>query len=376
MRTISATLLAEQNKDSNTPYIRLVFTSPDGTVEHDYSSNTGRLVKLEHVEEAYNDYATVILANDDCGVASDLRGFWVEIGYGYIMPVTEYSPASRLWVKSHMEFMAEGKKYVMLDLGGVWDVLRETLDLREGTPPYYMFTEDESGGTYYASGLTVYYMIQYVLDSCNDDNYDFFVAALGAEDDGIIDSFIPKFEVNVMNQIESAIDIIVRLMEMTKCYLRPRATGVAANIAFQVVYPQDSDAADITYSDTTPPLFYEYLEKTNILIPNHIIVYANEGDPANPWAEYILAEVPSITRNNSLDQEAQSMIDAYRDVIEIQTAALIDNLTDAQNRADAIWTKRKAYQLAGRLVAKNDCRLEIYDRISVVSSKGCAIPNN
>jgi hypothetical protein len=352
MRTISDTLLAAQQA-GNTPYIRLVFTSPDGLTEYNYSTNEGRLRQIEHHEEAYNDYATIILRNEDGGIASDLTGYWVQIGYGHETSegVYESSSTSRLWVKSQMELSAEGQKYTILDCGGMWDMLREVL-VREGNPPYYMKYEDpETGETTYHPGLTVFWLLDAVIKEVGIEGYDYYDFVLldyEDQDDGIIDTFVPKFNVNAYGDFEDALALIRRLIEMTKCYIR-----LSAGLYLKIIYPQESDSVDAIFYSDQAHYFFEYLEKLNLIIPNHIIVFANAGDDGE-WTNIITAEA------SDADQIAR-----YRDVVEIHTAELIDNQGDADNRAEAILCRRQAELLSARLIIPHHCGLELYDRVKI-----------
>ena len=91
MRTVSSDLQTAQEAPSKTPYIELVFHH--GSTSYDYGS---RKKLIEHHEEPYNDYATILLNNHDRDVA-DLTGYYVDIAYG---AGGSGSPTARLWVKS------------------------------------------------------------------------------------------------------------------------------------------------------------------------------------------------------------------------------------------------------------------------------------
>ena len=84
-RSISTELQLAQDNSKRKPYLPLVFTSKDGLTTVDYSyvhvSTTNRLLYIEHSEFPYDDSAIIILQNNDLAVP-DLKGYWVEIGYG------------------------------------------------------------------------------------------------------------------------------------------------------------------------------------------------------------------------------------------------------------------------------------------------------
>lgn len=350
MRTISTELQTAQDAASNEPYIKLFITGPwetTGTVSYNYSSNRGRLKQLEHYEGMWDSYATIILDNSDGQVVEDLTGYWVEIGYGYKTTLGyDSSPTSRLWVKSQLELSAEGQRYTVLELVGVWRMLAEQL-LRTGDPPFYIRTENpETGNTYYSEGMSAYGLIEAILAEVSTTDYVFELLPLD-EDDGIIDTFVPKFEINTLATFEDALTLVRRLMDMTKSYLRAEA-----DLKFRIIYPQEDDVEDVTYYSYQNHYFYESLERRNLVIPNHIIVFANAGDDGL-WTDIITAE--------AMDED---QIEKYRDITEIHLAPTIDDQDDAYNRAVAILTKQQAGLISGRLIAPHDCRLQLYDKVN------------
>jgi len=145
-RSLSDTYLAAQHALSKTPYFKLLFKRT-GEDDVDLSSDNGtygnRLIYLDVTEETYNEYGTIIFRNVDRDIP-DLRGMWIEIGWGYVTGAgNEYlgdgtnEPAPpRLWVKHQQTISANGKLWELLELEGMWTLLRETL-LRVGSPPLY-----------------------------------------------------------------------------------------------------------------------------------------------------------------------------------------------------------------------------------------------
>ena len=338
-RSISSALQTAQ-EDGGEPYIYLYFTSADGNTHYNYSSDQGRLLAVEHHEEAYNDYATIVLRNED-GALPDLRGYWLEIGYGYdISGTPDYEQTPRLWVKNQQHVSMMGVASEMLQLEGMWAKLREMM-LRIGTPPYYLanYTTD-----------TVYAIIDAILTLTE---IGMTLDAVGDQDDSIIDTFMPQFEIN--NRIfENAAGVIYRLIRMTKCYLRPKTS-----MAWKVIYPQPEDVTTTLFYSGQKPYFYEYVEKLNCLVPNHIIVIANAGEDGawNPDT-IIAAEAEDATEQARLYEATK-----------IHIAGNITTQSDANNRADAILTRVKAEQMAGRLLIPHDVRIEMHDRVKIYDSR-------
>lgn len=344
MRILTSTLEAAQESVSKTPYIYLNFTSAGGGTTYDY---TARLLQLEHHEEAYNDYAVITLRNDDRGVA-DLKGYWVEIGYGFYttLPGNEYcgdgtNPGTpRLWVKAQQEISLEGRVIVILELEGMWAVLRE-IQLQLGDPPFYH--EEYSTDTIYDIINTILVIAGFTLD------------ALGAEDDGIINTLTPQFDINgapVFEGYDDCASVIYRLLMMTKCYLRPEA-----GLAWKVIYPAAAGAVNQSYYSYQAHFFFEYMERRKVLVPNHVIVIANAGEDGT-WSDAIIGEA-----------QDSAEVAAYMDIPNIYTAAEITTQADANARALAILTRIKSELLGGRLLIPHDCSVEVYDKPQVFDSR-------
>lgn len=330
-RSISATLKTAQEV-MGTPYIYLYFTSADGGTHYNYSSDQGRLLQLEHHEEAYNEYASILLRNEDRALP-DLRGYWVEIGYGYVTGAgNEYKQTPRLWVKNQQTVSAMGVVSDILQLEGMWSKLRE-LPYRVGSPPYYDTTDESS---------TPYALMGNVLSEASMS-----LDALGSQDDSIINTFVPVFSINEM-PFEYGAALIYRLIRMTRCYLRPE-TG----LAWKVIYPQAADTTTIKFYSNKAPYFWEYVEKLNCLVPNHIIVFANAGTDGQ-WSSIITAE----------SEDATEIARLY-EAIKMHIASTITSQSDADQRAAAILQRVKGEQLAGRLLVPHDIRIEMHDKVTI-----------
>lgn len=340
-RSVSSTYLAAQNAATKTPYFKLLFKHGGSTVNLSTDGTYGnRILLIDHVEEPYNDYATIIFRNKDRDIPQ-LKGYWVEIGYGYVTGAgNEYlgdganEPASpRLWVKHQQTVSAGGKLWELLELEGMWVKLRETL-IRVGSPPLYTvsYTTD-----------TIYTIIGYILAEIDP------AMTLNAlvENDGIINSLQPQFDINAQ-PFEYADAIIYRLLNMTASYLK-----ALDDLEWEIKFPQDSDSADLSFYSWQAPYFYEYIERRNLLIPNHFLVYGNEGEDGL-WASWIVGE-----------SSDPGEIGAYADVIRVILSGSLTSQTDVNNRAGALLARARFEQLAGRMVAPNDSRLELYDNIGI-----------
>jgi len=337
MRTISSSLQTAQEAASRTPYVGLIFRNPaGGSVNY-----TDRKKLVEHHEEPYNDYATIILNNSDRAVV-DLTGYHIQICYGDSGDCVQ---SARLWVKSQYNISMEGKLASVLTLEGAWSLMGEQL-LRVGSPPLY----NDSPYTTQA----IYNLLRTLIETelVTATGFNFSLDSLADQDDGIINTFIPQFSPNQV-AFDDFNTLIQTLMAMTHCYLRAR-TG----LVFQIVYPHEDDAVDETYYSNQAHFFYEYAEVTNIVVPNHIIVFCNQQEEG--WvAELIITG----------EAQDDDQISKYMEVIGLFTAPTITNQADADNRALAIKSKLQAEITSGRLVVPHDCRVELYDRVRVYDAR-------
>ena len=131
MRTLHADLTTAQRTAKRTPYIRLAFTK-SGSTSYTYTTadSPSRIMLVRHTEEAYNDYAVIILANPSRDLP-DLEGYRCDVGYGYLCSgdTNRYSTAAPLWVKKQQDTSKPGDVNSLLFLEGSWGILRSIHDL-------------------------------------------------------------------------------------------------------------------------------------------------------------------------------------------------------------------------------------------------------
>jgi len=363
-RSISSTLLTAQQAASRTPYIKMLFTSKDGLTTKDFSTDSSafgnRILAIDHQEEAYNEYALVLLRDYDSTIP-DITGYWTSIGYGLTTGAgNEYSGTQtpRLWVKHQRHVSAGGKLLTVLELEGQWAKLRDGL-LRMGTAPYYTQSYDGSTDSVYDVLLAL--LIE-VFGGTNP-------LSATPPDDGIIDTLLPVFTVN-NPPFEYAAGSVYRLIKLTKCFLRNRFNASYPENTFQVVYPQAADAADETYY-SNPTLgstsgFYSFMERNPALVPNDILVFANRSADGT-WASIVTGEAVS-----------QADIDKYDTAYHIAIAPDVTTEAMADKLAQAILARVRAEQDTGLAVVPHDGRVELYDKAAFVDNRGGAVtyPSN
>ncbi|KKM76606.1 hypothetical protein LCGC14_1378470 [marine sediment metagenome] len=356
-KTISAALLSAQQSLNRKPYTRAVFTSKDEGTTYDYSFDpsvtTNRFFHIEHYILVYDDYATIVLMNEDNAVP-DLRGYYVDVGYGYDTSGdggsgNEKSDTPRLWVYSQHHVSAPGQEIVILLLEGIWRrMARKLVDVEATLPLIYHLP-----GNYRTfNTLTIYGLIQYLVVTI----YGYTLQALGTEDDGIVDNLPVEFNINV-SAFDYMNSMLMRLVAMTKTYLI-----ATPNKQFKVVYPEIGDAVDFTYYSDQIPEFLEYTERKSVLLPNHIIVYGNYVEPTlenglvTGWENIITSEVSEV----GTDEE---------DVLEIQVAQGIRSQGALDDFRDSLMQKAKAQTVSGRMTGPMDIRVELIDRLEILDSR-------
>ncbi len=228
MRTKSATLVTAEKSVTSTPIISIVISNGTTTYTYSTTDSPNRVKYIKHFEKPYDDGAVVILGNSDKTLPSSLAGYRVDISYGYRVSGVNYFPdppyCAPLWVKKQYQISMQGDISMVLYLEGAWKVLAETEYIASlvsaAAAPYYDID-------YSAGGYTVYDIIKSTLAGMS-----FNLAALGIHDDSIIDTLLPKFMVNYQGSVESAIEVIYRLLNMTKCFMRAESlSGVTVTSA-------------------------------------------------------------------------------------------------------------------------------------------------
>ncbi len=413
MRSNSATMIAAAKGTGKTPYIRVVINSIDLSsrllfLEHIEEPYRDRATLVFRNDDRYFDNTTTV----------DLLGYSFQPGYGYttgatptawaattaysigdsVAPTTpdgyryycitagtsggseptwptigntvadgtvtwefgcasdnEYGMYPTLWVKNQQIVSSPGSVVCQLYCEGMWMQLREQrVMVSGGNMALVTDPANLAGNTPYLDDTfdatkTIYELIESTIESA----FSWTLNASPAVDDGILNAFRPTFSINVP-EFEMAARLLYRLISMTKCYLRQKA-----NTTWEIVFPQDTDTVDETYysasADGHP--FFEYLEKINEVLPNRIVVFANNTDDNPDWPNVIVGDTGAYTGN-------------YVEVLEPHLAPMITGQVDANNRAEAILVRLKAEGLAGRVVIPHDCRVEPYDRVAAYDERG------
>ena len=350
----NAELTTQQSEPSRTPYVHLVFENQAEDDTEDISTDGtygNRILLIDHTEEVYDDFATIVLQDVNRDIPA-LRGWHVDIGYGDsgggLTGTDRYVDRPRLWVKSQQRISMGGKKWTVLYLEGGWAKLNETLLLNAADLPYQVHKTADSD---FNGQTTPYDIISWLMEQAGMSA----LAAL-AEDDSIMDTFTPDFKANEPRPFEYVGSVIYRLVRMTKSYLRWSSTALQA----EVKYPQSSDSADFTVYSSQSPYFYEFVEQQNVVIPNYIICYGNEG-PDGLWVAVLTSSA-----SNGQDAVSQGL---YGIVYGIELAGELTSQGDVNARADVAIIRAKAEMTAGILVMPHDCRIQLFDKSQIVDSR-------
>lgn len=364
MRKITSTLKSAQFASSVQPYIHLWLTHYDelGTgnyTSYNMSSDTNRLLYLEHVEEPYGGSATIVLTNHEHYYPDDFVGYHTQIGYGAVTSAgNEYEETARLWVSRHTNVSSEGKNWIVLELTDTWTYLANTM-LRLGEAPYY--TEVLNTVTVYDFINIIFISVGLVLNELTSDN-----------DDGIVNTMVPYISVNEPPYFDSAKDAIYRVLCATKCFLRMKP-----DLKAEIVYPTISgNAYDLEYFSDASPQFKEADIQFNPMAANHIYVFANSGgDPetgtVGDWADMVVGEAYDSDEQERyhylIDSNGNKLIKPiYEHLIE----PFITTQGDADNIANARLFKHQANKTGGRIVIQHDSRLELFDYIGIYDNRG------
>jgi len=177
---------------------------------------------------------------------------------------------------------------------------------------------------------TVYGCLEYLIETSLSEQTGlaFYLDALGDQDDGLINdtAVVNPFPSNgfsllkrddVVEEFGTYGDFIGKLLALTNCRLRTEPS-----LIFKVIYPQDSDAVDETY--------YSSAAYTGDFMP-----VTFEGDEENE------------TWDKTLVSNAQC------------TA-----------KAESLGVQMKANALGTRVIIPMDARVELFDRVKTVDTRG------
>ncbi len=287
------------------PALRCIFTSKDGGTTHDYSSDptvtTNKSLYVQQTEEKYSDLGVILLQNDARTVPTDLTGYYVDLGWGHNTAsgvkwdTAAGAVAPRMWVM-HQGDVSGGQKgsqpqlVTQLSMAGVWGAVLNTQPVLVKSYPARdidIHRHDETNWMLSLMNKTIYEVLKQLIENelYAQTGMTFTLDALGTQDDGQISTVIPyptelEDTLRVINadspfSYQSYGDLIISLMELTKCVLVPRA-----GMAFRIIYPQESDTVNETYysSEADGHPFYE-VENTRLnMVPNHIVIYGGEDE--------------------------------------------------------------------------------------------------
>jgi hypothetical protein len=217
LRTLSATLTANQAGVGVTglpynPIWKIVLTR-SGQATKTYTKT--RVISISHIEEEFNQTATVLLDNTDNALtALDFEMYKGVISYGYNDPTAgdEYSACAPLYVTRQRNYSAQGVSVCHLRLVGIPNLMAK--DKAESE------LELDDGDNRTVKGL-ITAIAQKTLAPYT--NYTSYTATFDSEDT-LIDSFKPKssFRVGINN---SRMSKIRELLGWTGCKMRAEDDG-------------------------------------------------------------------------------------------------------------------------------------------------------
>ncbi len=435
----------------------------------DPTVNTNRLQHTQQAEERENDSGVILLSNYDRSVPTDLTGYYVDLGWGHNTSSGnkwasgDGAVSPRLWVMRQSDISGAPKGgrpqlYTLFQLQGVWGVVLNTQPVRLGTTPYF---QDENG---LLAGMTIYGCLEYLIETSltAQTGLTFTLDALGSQDDGHIDtdivfptitagSFVTGDEYRILTvgttdftligasantvgivfvatgagsgtgtatSITTSLreinadspgtfqtygELILSLLELTKCIIIPRA-----GLAFKIVYPQSSDAADETYysSNADGHPFYEVENRRLNMVPNHIEVFGTDIETGvGDWFDsdhfttvtagsFITGSIYYILTIGSTDFTA---IGATSNTVRLVFTATgagsgtgtavgytgefmpvtqsisedgLDTEAETDARAAELGWQLKDQILGTRVIIPMDARVELYDRVRVEDNRG------
>ena len=369
-----------------------------------------------------------LIPDDLSGYYVDV-GFGFNTASGIRWAAADGAVRPRLWLMTHNSISGGGKdaaKVILTEFifAGVWQAVLNQQPLRLGSAPYY---QDETG---LLAGKTIYGCLKYLIETTltAQTGITFTLDALGDQDDTYINSTIPfpvvtsgSFVAGLTYRIKTVgttdyvteqgasantigvlfialvagtgtgtaigpplVDfngepsdgtvafgtpttpdafetygqLIHDLMNLTNTVLRPEA-----GLAFKVVYPQEDDDPNETYSSSAAlgHPFYEYLNSRFNMVPNHVEVFSQDTAGASVVGNWY---DPSDYASPPTYSGAFMPVTKSYYYSSLTTSALCDA------QAAVIGRQLKQAQLAQRIIIPMDSRVELYDKVSIIDTRG------
>ena len=423
MKTLNSDLLSAQTTGYPTggyqPAVRCKFhaNTIDGEPSYDYSFDptvtTNRLEHVQHIEEPQNDSGVIMISNNNKSVPSDLTGYLVHLGWGLNTSSgiknneAAGAVAPALWVlkQSDISGAIKGQRpelYTIFELRGVWQAILNAQPIRLGSDPYFW---SDISPAFLGVGVnnipelankTVYGCLEYLIETSLSEQTGlaFYLDALGDQDDGLINdtAVVNPFPSNgfsllkrddVVEEFGTYGDFIGKLLALTNCRLRTEPS-----LTFKVIYPQDSDAVDETYysSAASGHPFYEVNHSriaersAGTPLPNHIQIWGGEDETtglplySGNWFDSDHFTTAPTTFTPAAIQAAYTgdfMPVTFEGDEENETwdKTLVSN-AQCTAKAESLGVQMKANALGTRVIIPMDARVELFDRVKTVDTRG------
>jgi hypothetical protein len=376
----TASLVTAQWLGTRIPYKKLLFTSHDGLTTYDFSTDSiaygDRILGIDHREEASETGGSAIITlNNPANDIPDLRGYWTEIGHGLntgtvAIPVYEYTLTPRLWVKKQSYIWYRGQYLVILELEDMWarfgEIPVHEPQVQKQHSPYFYSIRNKTDHIFDLIKIFINNETAYDLTS-HIDSSDITLE----ETDGIIDTTYPLFMVNEQEgEYETLLQVVTRLLDGTACYIVMRPSQ-----KILIVYPGSSTTPDITYYRDTSPQYTGFVELTTLVRPNTYYVFGGADDIQTEDNEYgVRKPIWDWTNAIAEDRVIQGTYvnttetARYEEVVNLYTVPSINSQSYADTLAETMGSHRQPTDCAGRVTVRHDCRVELFDRVSVVTN--------
>ncbi len=237
MRTLSATLTSNQKSvgvdtSRQVPLWKIVLTR---AAQDTKTYTNTRVISISHVEEEYNQVASVLLNNSDNALTTiDFEMYKGVISFGYndTTQGDEYSACAPLYVTGQRLYSSQGRLVCLLSLIGIPNLLG--LDLAESSLD---LTEDDT--------RTVKTLLTAIVNKTLSPytNYTSYTATYDSED-SLVDSFKPK-ELFSVGENDSRLSKIKELLSLTGekmivkadskvHFLNPTTTGTTYDYEYEL----------------------------------------------------------------------------------------------------------------------------------------------
>lgn len=335
-----AEVIAEQKKDTYTPYVRVYLVKGS---EYTYTTNdANNIIKsVEQKQEPYKEIVNIVLDNSDETFTNlDLRGYLVYLGFGFVIDGTpDYINQPYLKVKDMVFDSSPGVLTCTLICHGIMSRMNDDKASEEYVAASDAYISDLIEDCFDAS-LSPY-------SHCTSYTTDWSGVTLGTD----VNIYNPGDNFRIYGN-SNRMNIIRTLLENTYVYPRPANDGKV----YMIKPVTSGEVYDYEYELAGDHDFFIKKRSLKLTIPSKVVIYGGEFDEDTQAWEYN----GSATESESDNLNSTSYFD---------TISSITSDAQANAVAAAVLANFQINKKTCTVTVPFSCTQQLYDYIKITDSR-------